>query len=160
IHAARLAQPLLHKKIEADGPLVAAIRTSQSRNAVVRVVLEVKDVAAYSASLLNSPSRLVIDLYAADKPVQQTQTAHATTRNMTEPSSDGAPSSASAPANPAPVRSQPVTTAANTKAKTDSSDASAATGIPEPKRTLGSAKNSKKPDLVQPATVPQPTRDG
>ena len=72
LHAARLAQPLLHKKIEADGPLVSAIRTAQSANGVVRVVLDVNGVKDYTASLLNNsgkdgPTRLVIDLYADRK---------------------------------------------------------------------------------------------
>jgi N-acetylmuramoyl-L-alanine amidase len=162
LHAARLAQPLLHTKIEADSPLIAAIRTSQSRNGVVRVVLEVDGVAAYSASLLNNPSRLVIDLYAGDKPALQTQTAQANTPNATDTPNDAAPNAAKAPARGmAADKPQPAATAANTKSgKADASDAPAAAAIPEPKRTLGSAKSGKKPDLVQPASAPQPTREG
>jgi N-acetylmuramoyl-L-alanine amidase len=157
LHAARLAQPLLHKKIEADSPLVAAIRTSQSANGVVRVVLEVNGVIDYSASLLNSKkdgaSQLVIDLYADVKPVE-TQTAQASA-----PGKD----TASGAANPQPKtaiadKAQPA--AASKSAKADSNDAPAAAPIPEPKRTLASAKSGKKPDLVQPASAPQPTRDG
>ncbi|HEU0369987.1 MAG TPA: N-acetylmuramoyl-L-alanine amidase [Candidatus Acidoferrum sp.] len=157
LHAARLAQPLLHKKIEADGPLVAAIRTSQSANGVVRVVLEVNGVIDYSASLLNSKkdgaSQLVIDLYADVKPVE-TRTAEAKV-----PAKD----TASGAANPPPKnaiadKAQPA--AASKSAKADTTDAPAAVPIPEPKRTLASAKSGKKPDLVQPASAPQPTRDG
>jgi len=157
LHAARLAQPLLHKKIEAESPLIAAIRTSQSRSGVVRVVLEVNGVVDYSASLLSNPSRLVIDLYAGDKPAQQTQTAQA---NTPAASSDAATLSAKPPAKSAAVdKPQPVTTAANTKSKADTSSAPTTT-IPEPKRNLASAKGGKKPDLVQPASAPMPTRDG
>ncbi len=160
LHAARLAQPLLHKKIEAESPLIAAIRTSQSRSGVVRVVLEVNAVVDYSASLLSNPSRLVIDLYAADKPAQQTQTAQANTANATAASTDATTLSAKSYAKSAAVdKPQPVTTAANTKSKADTSSAPTAT-IPEPKRNLGSAKGGKKPELVQPASVPMPTRDG
>jgi len=159
LHAARLAQPLLHQKIEAESPLIAAIRTSQSRSGVVRIVLEVNGVVDYSASLLNNPSRLVIDLYAGEKAAQQTQTAQANTKNATEAPGDRAASGAKSPASAATDRPQPVTTAASTKpAKGDASAPPAA--IPEPKRTLGSAKGGKKPDLVQPASTPQPTRDG
>jgi len=157
LHAARLAQPLLHKKIEADSPLVAAIRTSQSANGVVRVVLEVNGVIDYSASLLNSKkdgaSQLVIDLYADVKPVE-TRTAEANV-----PAKD----TASGAANPQPKnaiadKAQPA--AASKSVKADTTDAPAAVPIPEPKRTLASAKSGKKPDLVQPASAPQPTRDG
>ncbi|HXT23893.1 MAG TPA: N-acetylmuramoyl-L-alanine amidase [Candidatus Eisenbacteria bacterium] len=156
LHAARLAQPLLHKKIEADGPLVSAIRTAQSANGVVRVVLDVNGVKDYTASLLNNsgkdgPTRLVIDLYA-DRKAMPTQTAQSTDA----PSDAG--SSAAQPAKTAPIdKTQP---AATKSAKADTEDAPAATAIPEPKRTLGSSKNGKKPDLVQPASAPQPTRDG
>jgi N-acetylmuramoyl-L-alanine amidase len=157
LHAAKLAQPLLHKKIESDSPLLAAIRTAQSPSGVVRVVLEVNDVKDYTASLLNNPSRLVIDLYA-DAKAMQTQTA------QTNPApSDPASSAANPPTkNTTPDRPQPVATKS---AKSDSSDATSATVIPEPKRTLGSAttgtpKGGKKPDLMQPALAPQPTRDG
>jgi len=159
LHAARLAQPLLHRKIEAESPLIAAIRTSQSRNGVVRVVLEVNGVVDYSASLLNNPSRLVIDLYAGDNPAQQTQTAKANTTNAADAPSDAPAKSAAK--NAATDRPQPVPTASNAKsAKDDASISPAAAAIPEPKRTLGSAKGNKKPDLVQPASAPQPTRDG
>ena len=160
LHAARLAEPLLHKRIEAESPLIAAIRTSQSRSGVVRVVLEVNGVVDYSASLLNNPSRLVIDLYAGEQPAQQT--AQANTKSATDSPSDPAVSAAKSPAKAATAdKPQPATTAASTKpAKDDASGAPAAAAIPEPKRTLGSAKGGKKPDLVQPASVPQPTRDG
>ena len=158
LHAARLAQPLLRRKIEAENPLIAAIRTSQSRNGVVRVVLEVNGVVDYSASLLSNPWRLVIDLYAGDTPAPQTQMAQTKTPKMPDSATDAAPTSAKSAAKSA---AQPVTTAANSKsAKGDANDALAAAAIPEPKRTLGSAKGGKKPDLVQPASAPQPTRDG
>jgi N-acetylmuramoyl-L-alanine amidase len=152
LHAARLSQPLLHQKILAESPLIAAIRTSQSRSGVVRIVLEVNGVVDYTASLLNNPSRLVIDLYAGEKPAQRTQTAEANTKNATD-----APGAT--PASAVADRPPPVATAAGTRsAKADAGAPPAA--IPEPKRTLGSAKGGKKPDLVQPASVPQPTRDG
>jgi N-acetylmuramoyl-L-alanine amidase len=157
LHAARLTQLLLHNKIEAESPLITAIRTSQSRSGVVRVVLEVNGVADYSASLLSDPSRLVIDLYAGDK--QQTQTAQVNSPKTADAQSDAVASTKSAARGAAVDKPQPVTTAANTKAKPNAIDAPT-TAIPEPKRTLGSAKGGKKPDLVQPASAPMPTRDG
>jgi N-acetylmuramoyl-L-alanine amidase len=162
LHAARLAQPLLHKKIELASPLIASIRTSQSRTGVVRVVLEVTGVVDYGASLLSNPSRLVIDLYADVKPSRQTQMAETNRDKAADAPSDATASSAKSVAKSSvPDKPQPVTTAANARAaKTDGSDAPAATTIPEPKRTLGSAKGGRKPDLVQHASAPMPTRDG
>ena len=158
LHAAKLTPPLLHKKIEGDGPLVSAIRTAQSANGVVRVVLDVNGVKDYTASLLNNsgkdgPTQLVIDLYA-DAKAMQTQTAQAN-----NPAGDAPSRSANQAARTAPAdKTQPA--AATRSAKADTNDAPATAPIPEPKRTLASAKNGKKPDLVQPASAPQPTRDG
>src|SRR5262249_8656868 len=107
LHAARLAEPLLRKKIESPSPLIAAIRTSQSRAGVVRVVLEVTGVVDYSASLLNSPSRLVIDLYADGKPSQQTETAEGNREKTADTPSDAAAASAkSAPKSSVPEKPQ------------------------------------------------------
>src|SRR5215470_10417125 len=117
LHAARLAQPLLHKKIESASPLIAAIRTSQSRTGVVRVVLEVTGVVDYSASLLSNPSRLVIDLYGDGKPRQQTQTAEASWAKAADGPADSAASPAKSPAkSAAPDKTQPPSTASNARA--------------------------------------------
>jgi N-acetylmuramoyl-L-alanine amidase len=153
LHAAKLAPPLFHKKIEGDGPLVSAIRTAQSANGVVRVVLDVNGVKDYTASLLNNPTRLVIDLYA-DAKALPTQTAQAN-----NPASD-APSNVASQSPRTTTVDKPQPAAAAKSARADTNDAQAATTIPEPKRTLGSARGGKKPDLVQPASRPQPTRDG
>jgi N-acetylmuramoyl-L-alanine amidase len=119
---------------------------------VVRVVLDVNGVKDYTASLLNNPTRLVVDLYA-DAKAMPTQTAQAST-----PASDPPSNAASQPSRISTVdKLQPAAPAKSAKA--DANDAPAAT-IPEPKRTLASGKAGKKPDLVQPASAPQPTRAG
>jgi N-acetylmuramoyl-L-alanine amidase len=106
----------------------------------------------------------VIDLYAEDKPVQRVQTAQANTPKdtdtdvLSETAATPAKSTAKGAGTDKPV---PVTTAANTKStKADTNGSPSVAAIPEPKRTLGSAKGAKTPDLVQPASAPQPTRDG
>jgi N-acetylmuramoyl-L-alanine amidase len=158
LHAAKLTPPLLHKRIEGDGPLVSAIRTAQSANGVVRVVLDVYGVKDYTASLLNNsrkdgPTQLVIDVYA-DTKAMQTQTAQAN-----NPPGEAPSRSFNQPARTATTdRTQPA--AATRSAKADTTDAPATAPIPEPKRTLASAKSGRKPDLVQPASAPHPTRDG
>ncbi|HSC44311.1 MAG TPA: N-acetylmuramoyl-L-alanine amidase [Candidatus Acidoferrum sp.] len=169
LHAARLAQPLLHKKIETESPLVSAIRTAQSPTGVVRVVLDVNGVKDYTASLLNGsaqgPTRLVIDLYGDAKAMQAAQTTATSQPPITVPQKTtmappvdvarDAPNSGNADGarNTAAEKVQPA-------ASVKSAKADASTAIPEPKKTLGSAKNGRKPEMMQPASAPQPTRDG
>jgi len=149
LHAAKLAPALLHAKIKADSEMVSAIRVAQSPSGVVRVVLDVNGVKDYTASLLNGPgmngsaqkaSQLVIDLYGNAKAMQTAQA--------------NAPVSAA----PDPAKAVPA------DAARPESAASATTMIPQPKAKLGSAnagaKGGKKPDLIRPASAPQPTRDG
>jgi len=164
LHAARLAQPLLHKKIETESPLVSAIRTAQSPSGVVRVVLDVNGVKDYTASLLNNsaqgPTRLVIDLYGDAKAMQTAQmtaansmAARGTATETPQLSSDPTYSANSdSGKNGAAEKTPPAGTVKSTRAD--------APAIPEPKKTLGSAKNGRTADMVQPASAPQPTRDG
>ena len=131
LHAAKLTAVLAHSKIKTDGSILSAVRVAQKPSGVVRVVLDVNGVADYSASLLDNPSRLVIDLYTNGQAVQ------------TAKSNDGAEAS----------RTNETVAAAVEKP-----------AIPQPKSKLGLANvgksSSGKPDLVQPASTPQPTRDG
>src|SRR6266436_5599863 len=70
LHGAKLTPVLAHTKIKTDGTILSAVRVAQKQSGVVRVVLDVNGVADYSASLLNNPSRLVIDLYASAQAMQ------------------------------------------------------------------------------------------
>ena len=157
LHAAKLAPQLIHGKFAVDGAMVSAIRAAQSPSGVVRVVLEVNGVKDYTASLLNNPSRLVIDLYADAKAMQLAQAKNAASDPPA--AANVAMSSAATPntAGDAPAKPSATKAAAGDAAAATTTTASA---IPEPKRTLGSAKGGKKADLVQPASSPQPTRDG
>jgi N-acetylmuramoyl-L-alanine amidase len=130
LRGAKLAPQLLHAKIPSAGAMISAIRVAQNPFGVVRVVLEVNGVKDYTASLASSPPRLVIDLYADSRAMQLAQASRASGVPAVAPSA----------------------------APTDTS--SEAKAIPEPKRTLGSAQGGHKPDLVQPASTPQPTHDG
>jgi N-acetylmuramoyl-L-alanine amidase len=64
LHNARLAQELVGKSfaVTDDGFLVR-IRAAQFSNDVTRVVLDVHEVAEYSAFLLPNPYRLIIDIH-------------------------------------------------------------------------------------------------
>jgi N-acetylmuramoyl-L-alanine amidase len=159
LHAARLAPSLVHAKIAPDGLMVNAIRVAQSPSGVVRVVLEVRGVKDYTASLLNNPARLVVDLYADVKAMPTARTTKTENAPGTPPGKSPEVTVVSAtPAEKAPPA------AAATDTKDDQGAATAAKTstdpIPQPKSKLGLAKTGKKPDLVQPASSPQPTRDG
>jgi N-acetylmuramoyl-L-alanine amidase len=154
LHAARLTPQLAHSKIKADGVLLTAIRVAQNPSGVVRVVLDVNGVKDYTASLLNNPPRLVVDLYANAKAMQTAA------KTAEVPSDAGATeTSAAIPAEKPAEKPQPAA------AKTARADANEpAVAIPQPKNKLATAKlgksSGKTPDLVQPASTPQPTRDG
>jgi N-acetylmuramoyl-L-alanine amidase len=154
LHAARLTPLLAHSKIKTDGTILSAVRVAQNPSGIVRVVLDVNGVADYSASLLNNPSRLVIDLYTNGAPVQIAKV------------SDGAgeidPSENATATEKPSGKAQPAATSATKSAKAETNDVGNA--MPQPKSKLGLApvgkSSSGKPDLVQPASTPQPTRDG
>jgi N-acetylmuramoyl-L-alanine amidase len=155
LHAAKLTPLVAHSKIKTDGTILSGVRVAQNPSGIVRVVLDVNGVTDYSASLVNNPSRLVIDLYSSGAAVQ------------TAKASDGAGATAAAESvaaateEPA-VKAQPAATSAVKSAKAETSDTGNA--MPQPKSKLGLASVGKsargKPELVQPASTPQPTRDG
>ena len=158
---AKLPSQLAHSKIPTDGALLTAVRVAQNPMGIVRIVLDVNGVTDYSASLLNHPSRLVIDLYASGKPAQAVQTAKSNGYSGDTVTAENVAQNAVAEnpiEKPQPSPTSPTTTSAATKpARVNGEDPLV---IPQPKNKLGSAKNGKKPDMVQPASAPQPTRDG
>ncbi len=158
LHAARLMPELVHAKIKADGPMVSAVRVAQNPAGVVRVVLDVNGVKDYTASLLSKPNRLIIDLYASAK-AMQTASAESSGGAVDTPATENAviasvnkPSEKVQSAIPIPTRTP----------NADTTESAAV--IPQPKNKLATAKvgkaSGKSPDLVQPASAPQPTRDG
>lgn len=164
LHAARLAPEVARSSIHVEGDLLTAVRVAQNHAGVVRVALDVNGVKDYTAVLSSNPPQLVIDLFgnsfasepvrsasakrserAAENPAQNANTANGPTE---QPSASGAKS---------------VVTG------TLGASNSGVNSLPTPRNTLPSAKDSKsiktsrsdaKPDLVRPASVPQPTRDG
>jgi N-acetylmuramoyl-L-alanine amidase len=135
--------------------------------------------------LTNNPTQLVIDLYGnsfgsepvrsasarrgekpAENPAQNENAANGAGRE-TQTVAAKSPSEETARAMEQPANS----TGKNVVTGTLEASNSGANSLPSPRNTLPSAKNSKsksirassgdaKPDLVRPASVPQPTRDG
>jgi N-acetylmuramoyl-L-alanine amidase len=152
LHAARLSAEAAHGNLKVEGGLLKGVRVAQNHAGVVRVVLDVSGVKEYAASLTNNPPQLLIDLFgAAAKPPVRTAKASKSEWPMERASA-------------APNLKEPV------EAKADSAEkvVEKKTSVPSPRNSLPILKHAiskpvrgdGKPDLVQPATAPQPTRDG
>jgi N-acetylmuramoyl-L-alanine amidase len=185
LQTARLAPEVARSSIHVEGDLLTAVRVAQNHSGVVRVALDVNGVRDYTAVLTNNPTQLVIDLYGnsfgsepvrsasarrgerpAENPAQSENAANGAGRE-TQTVAAKSPSEETARAMEQPANS----TGKNVVTGTLEASNSGANSLPSPRNTLPSAKNSKsksirsssgdaKPDLVRPASVPQPTRDG
>ena len=156
LHAARLTPQLAHGAIKTEGTLLSAVRLAQNPAGVVRVVLDVNGVTDYSASLLNNPSRLIIDLYSNGKLAQTAVLTAKADGDSAGPVVKG--SAADTAAEKTAEKPQPAAANPAKSARADGEDPLIIS--PQPKDKLGLVKKGKKPDMVQPASTPQPTRDG
>jgi N-acetylmuramoyl-L-alanine amidase len=144
LHHARLAPQLTGKSFAVtDDGFLTRIRAAQFSNDVTRVVLDVHQVAEYSAFLLPNPYRLIIDIHGGQNEQgsgnrdQGTETAAATNvetpgaaASSDKPEGDGAEASSLPP--------MPVT------------DGSASFGLPS--RNATGAKNTKQA-VAQPRVI-------
>jgi N-acetylmuramoyl-L-alanine amidase len=172
LQSARLSPAVARGNVHVSGDLLTKVRVAQNQFGVVRVVLDVNGVRDYAASLLQKPSRLVIELYgdsAGPVKTASAQTAKSTKTEHPAPATERpAPSATaiSAEAIPSSAPSPNLTSAKEAAAGDVSSAAvpAVAKPLPTPVKTLRttSTKNpaTGKPDTVQPAATPQPTRDG
>jgi N-acetylmuramoyl-L-alanine amidase len=185
LHAARLTPEIAKGSIAVDGKLLTGVRVAQNKSGVVRVVLDVNGVKDYTASLMNNPPRLVIDLYASASALRAAKAKRA--KEKADSDDDTAVASATPPAengrgmqniaardaavNPNGSAVQPTGKtegAAENSAGARSSSTVVGTAGPETKSSRskalkalnGKPAGTGKPDLIQPATAPQPTRDG
>lgn len=76
LYGSRLASELMGKSYDIHDGLLKKVRVAQYKPNMARVVLEVDNLAEYSAFLLPNPYRLIIDVHGR-KPATQTQTAKA-----------------------------------------------------------------------------------
>jgi N-acetylmuramoyl-L-alanine amidase len=185
LHGVRLTPEVAKGNIAVDGKLLTAVRVAQNKSGVVRVVLDVIGVKDYTASLLNNPPRLVIDLYASTAALRAAKTKRA--KEKADSDEDAAVASATPPADSShgirsvaakdatvdpkafPVQpAEKTETAKENPAAGNSSTALARKADPGSrnsrskslKATNGKPAGTGRPDLIQPATAPQPTRDG
>ncbi len=168
LHAARLTPEVARESIHVDGGLLSAVRVAQNHAGVVRVVLDVNGVKEYTASLLNNPAQLVIDLYANAAGAELVRTASASPNRGADQTivtknsgSDG--TSATEPPTSGDTKGMVTgtTNGATSAGNGTANPRNSAAGMRSAKsRGLKSSLPSAKPDLVRPASIPQPTRDG
>lgn len=182
LHAARLTPEVARGNIHVDGNLLTAIRVAQNHDGVVRVVLDVNGVKDYTASLTNNPAQLIIDLYANAVPAAPVRTAKTKNAPSQAAKDDASENTSAGPSNakgtvqtvasksPAVNPAVPAPAAANSSnaisgsVGSGKSPAAASNSLPAAKNTkaksVKATAGNRKPDLIQPATAPQPTRDG
>lgn len=181
LHAAKLTPELARGNIQVAGNLLTAVRVAQNQAGVVRVVLDVTGVKDYSASLLNQPPRLVIDLYAgahgtanALRAAAKTKRSAADQANVEDfdrmaASADATPATQSvAMKESAPVTNIPAASPAAAEANSGNTLGSARPGDTLVRNALNnrnshsksSKSRSNRPDLIVPVATPRPTRDG
>src|SRR5438067_1232289 len=183
LHAAQLTPEVARSSIHVEGGLLSAVRVAQNHSGVVRVALDVNGVKDYTALLTSNPTQLVIDLYGnsfGSEPVRSAgnrrseRAAENPAQNENIGTGAARESQTAAAKNPSEEAARPAdqTSASNPRnvvTGTLEASNSGANSLPSPRNTLPSAKRSKsykpsaadeKPDLVRPASVPQPTRDG
>jgi N-acetylmuramoyl-L-alanine amidase len=163
LHAARLTPEIAKGNIRVEGDLLTEIRVAQNQSGVVRVVFNINGVKDYTASLSNTPPRLIIDLYGSTAALRAARAKQA--KEKSDPDDEGA--SALAPAGNQPAAPLGAAKSSDTATKVSTVQAAGkSTGALD---SAPAAKNSRskllnaskaKPDLPQPATAPQPTRDG
>jgi len=181
LHAARLIPEVARGNIHVDGILLTAVRVAQNHSGVVRVVLDVNGVKEYTASLTNNPTQLIIDLYAAPAPAAPVKTAKA--KRGQQPSAgsgvaDDASVSSTVGTNNVQTVSARNSTGSSTSDQptsspnsaiggslgTNTSSTAAPNSVPASKngrsKSVRASSSGTKPDLIQPASAPLPTRDG
>jgi len=123
LHGAKLAPGLAGRSFEVDDGFLHKIRVAQYRANLARVVLDVDDVAEYSAFLLPNPYRLIIDIHGrktAAKTKHPASTAKADVHaeipdNSTRPANNTTTAAVTRPA----VDDKPVTEKTSEVAKAD-----------------------------------------
>jgi len=175
LHAARLTPEVARGNIHVEGGLLTAVRVAQNHVGVVRVVLDVAGVKDYTASLTGNPTQLLIDLYA-NSPATPVHTAklkrgqQSSTGDSNE--NESVSNASSSGDQPAGNSKNAISGAINGSSGGSNGGSNGGSGsstaannpIPSAKnakpKSLKATSASTKPDLIQPASAPQPKRDG
>ena len=163
LHAARLTPEIAKGNIRVEGALLTDVRVAQNHAGVVRVVFNVNGVKDYTVSLLNSPPRLVIDLYGSAAALRAARAKQA--KEKSDPDDEDASASAPAGSKPGVQHGAAKSTDADSRISTVQTGDKNAGGMdssPAAKNSRSKMLNASKgkPDLPQPPAAPQPTHDG
>jgi len=100
LYNTKLAPELVGKSFEVDAGFLHKIRVAQYKLGMARVVLDVDDVAEYSAFLLPNPYRLIIDIHGklppnkiagSKSPKPATQETKSSAPDTSQPAADAGP---------------------------------------------------------------------
>ena len=100
LYNTKLAPELVGKSFEVDAGFLHKIRVAQYKLGMARVVLDVDDVAEYSAFLLPNPYRLIIDIHgklppnkiaSSKSPKPATQETRSSAPDTSQPAADAGP---------------------------------------------------------------------
>jgi N-acetylmuramoyl-L-alanine amidase len=167
LHSARLTPEVARGNVQVTGSLLTAVRVAQNQAGVVRVVLDVNGVKDYAASLLSNPPQLVIFLYSTVRNGAAVRTAKAKPAKPQLGAGDVTEDVRGGPDDSGNVKSvsernsgvDPGISPSNAMTRSAAAGAKSSRG----KQLSSSSKSSEanlKPDLIQPSSAPQPTRDG
>jgi N-acetylmuramoyl-L-alanine amidase len=181
IHSARLTPEVAKASIRIEGELLTAVRAAQNHAGIVRVVLDVNGVKDYTATLQDNPPELIIDLYPSSGAGRTAKRKSASSDEDCQTGALGSCAPAIAVERRRQTSQEGIVDVASLApgersgtrpvAAADAKPVASASSLPPSLVRGGSStggnsrskslKNSPtKPDLIQPSTVPSPTRDG
>lgn len=179
LHNTKLASELVGKSFEVGNGFLRKIRVAQFNASLTRIVLEVDEVAEYSAFLLPNPYRLIIDIHGkqdqaliatAKTPAPLAPQPEETKPVVTEPAKV-AEKTSPAKANPVPDATKELTEASSAtnkeldrkkvKATTEPTSAPTFESVaPRPERAEGATKKTNKKQKAAAIREAQPAANG
>jgi N-acetylmuramoyl-L-alanine amidase len=153
----KLAPDLVGKTFDVEAGFLHRIRVAQNKANMARVVLDVDDVAEYSAFLLPNPYRLIIDIHGK-LPAQHTASAQPPART-TAPSQPPAPQAATTQAAAKPSSNNSDVTAIKASTSTPAAPSAAAVIDQAEKGKSGPLKSTGK-DSAAKDNNPKPSDAG
>ena len=149
LHDTKLASELVGKTFEIGDGFLRKIRIAQFSTGLVRVVLEVDDVAEYSAFLLPNPYRLIVDVHGKQNKTLVAKNSPPPTLGNTSEASK--PTTDSASASKAVKKSDDRNLPASTAGRRETQEGETSTGA--------SGKVENEPPVVSPAKKPDTSPD-
>jgi N-acetylmuramoyl-L-alanine amidase len=162
LQTARLTPEMARANIHTEGELLTAVRVAQNNRGVVRVVLDVHGVKEYSASLAGNPPQLLIELYgnSAGTTVRAARSSGAETDSGAERAAANSKSAIGTVTKGVAIGGSATNGASAGSSSSTVARNSASNAKNGRAKSVKATGASSKPDLIQPASTPQPTRDG